>query len=70
MSEEPPIKRATTFSTGFCDDPTCGLHVVARDEKDEPICEIIMSRQVTRDFIAVCLCEMFGINEEPDEYVH
>jgi len=43
----PETPRAHHFEAAFCDDPKCGLHIVAFTEDHRPICEIVTSRRQT-----------------------
>ena len=45
---------ANSFTTNFCDDPLCGLHIVALDKDGKPICEIVMSRVIARKMMDLC----------------
>ena len=47
-------KLASNFTTHFCDDPLCGLHIVGLDKDGKPICEIVMSRVIARSVIDLC----------------
>lgn len=49
-----PDKRADAFELAFCGDPTCGLHLVARDARGAVICEVVMSADQTRRVITAC----------------
>ena len=51
--ERPDCERARSFTAGVCGDPGCGLHVIAWRSDDKPICEIIMGREVVREFLAM-----------------
>jgi hypothetical protein len=46
--------RAHRYEMGFCEDPTCGVHVVGLDHDGKPICEIVMSPSQTVHFIKFC----------------
>ena len=48
------MKRAHHFETTFCEDPTCGLHVIGCEPDGTPICEIVMSADTTRAVIELC----------------
>jgi hypothetical protein len=50
----PETPRAHRFEVAFCDDPTCGLHIVPYDAAGKPICEIVMSADQTLRVIEVC----------------
>jgi len=39
----PETPRAHTFEWAYCDDPNCGVHIVAYDRDHKPICEIVCS---------------------------
>ena len=39
----PHVQRAASFKFAFCGDPDCGLHLLAQDAGDKPICEVVMS---------------------------
>ena len=43
----PETPRAHHFEAAFCEDPNCGLHIVAFTEDHKPICEIVTSRTQT-----------------------
>ena len=60
-------KLAHHFTTHFCDDPTCGLHITGVDEDGQAICEIVMSRDTTIAIIATCSAELFG---EDHDHLH
>jgi len=48
------VERAFSFQAAFCDDPKCGLHIVAEREDGEPICEIVMSPRQTLLMVETC----------------
>ena len=48
------MKVAHHFSTFFCEDPDCGLHITGLTEDNEAICTIIMSREITLAVIKRC----------------
>ncbi|MEY9493724.1 hypothetical protein [Bradyrhizobium elkanii] len=50
----PETPRAYSFDAAFCDDPECGLHIVAQYQSGKPICEIVMSADQTRALIEIC----------------
>jgi hypothetical protein len=50
----PETPRAHHFEAAFCDDPRCGLHIVAMRETGSPICEIVMSASQTLTLIEIC----------------
>ena len=39
----PEVPYAERVNSTFCNGPKCGLHVIAYDSDDKPICEIVMS---------------------------
>ncbi len=43
----PETERAYSFSSAFCEDPNCGLHIIPHRENGEAICEIVMSADQT-----------------------
>lgn len=45
--ERPEVEKAYAFETGFCEDPSCGLHIIPCRENGEAICEIVMSAEQT-----------------------
>lgn len=49
----PDVPRAHHFEAAFCDDPNCGLHIVAKRESGAPICEIVMSANQTLTLIEI-----------------
>lgn len=50
----PDVTRAHHFEAAFCEDPNCGLHIVAKYESGKPICEIVMSASQTRTLVDIC----------------
>ena len=50
----PDVPRAESFEMMFCGDPTCGLHILAKSENGEALCEIVMSADVTLEMIELC----------------
>ena len=44
--------QAYSFELTMCGDPRCGPHIIGKDIKDRPICEIVMDRQQGIAFIA------------------
>jgi hypothetical protein len=51
--DRPDCERAYAFDMGLCDDPSCGLHMIARRCDDTPICEIIIGREQLRDVLTI-----------------
>lgn len=49
-----PDLRAARFQYAFCDDPNCGLHLVALDASGSAICEIVMSPSQTLAVVEAC----------------
>lgn len=47
MIERPDVELAHSFETGFCEDPSCGLHIVPKRADGTPICEMVMSADQT-----------------------
>jgi len=41
------VRRAHSFKITFCDDPTCGPHLIGCDERGVPFCEITMTIATT-----------------------
>lgn len=61
MTDEPPkwrpgpeVERAHSFNAAFCEDPNCGLHLIALRDAGSPICEIVMSPAQTLALIEIC----------------
>jgi hypothetical protein len=50
----PDVTRAHHFEAAFCDNPECGLHIVAFTEDHKPICEIVTSRRQTLILVEIC----------------
>lgn len=50
----PETPRAHHVESAFCDDPHCGLHLIAFTEQHQPICEIVMSADQTVMMIELC----------------
>ena len=46
--------QAYYFQTAVCENPKCGLHIIAFDRHDEPICEIVLSREQTVELAEQC----------------
>ena len=44
-------EQADSFAVSACDDPDCGLHMVALREDSSPICEIVISREQIKGLI-------------------
>ena len=62
---EAPRSRAVAIS--FCNDPRCGVHILALDEDDEPICETVMSREMTLELIKLCKADLYEKATERDD---
>lgn len=45
------LPRAHRYETFECTDPHCGPHIVAFDRDDVPMCEIVLSQDMTRGLI-------------------
>ncbi|MBT1509337.1 hypothetical protein KIP88_02385 [Bradyrhizobium sp. SRL28] len=41
----PDCEKAFSFEAGTCDDPGCGLHIIAERRDGTAICEIIIGRK-------------------------
>lgn len=54
VDKNPYIPRADSFEAGFCDDPNCGLHIVAFDKFNDVITEIVMSPKQTLSLVTEC----------------
>ncbi len=50
----PEVERAYSYATAFCNDPTCGLHIIAQREDGSAICEIVMSADGTLAMVETC----------------
>ncbi|MGY2987647.1 hypothetical protein [Bradyrhizobium sp. USDA 4508] len=50
----PETPRAHHFEAGFCDDPNCGIHIVAFTADHTPICEIVTSARQTLALVEIC----------------
>ena len=53
-SGRPNCKPAKSFKIRFCDDPGCGAHITAFDEKGDPITEIVQSPSQTLAMVQLC----------------
>jgi hypothetical protein len=49
----PDCERAHSVSAALCDDPGCGLHLIAWRHDDKAICEIVMGRPAIRELLAM-----------------
>jgi len=45
--------RAHSLTLSECGDPNCGVHIIANDEQERPICEIIISQEAMREHITI-----------------
>jgi hypothetical protein len=52
-TNRPDCESAHSFSAAFCDDPGCGLHLIAYRHTDQPICQIVVSREAVRGLLAM-----------------
>ena len=50
----PEIPRSHSYEMAYCKDPNCGLHLIAKDEHGNDICEIVMSPAQTLKLISFC----------------
>lgn len=50
----PETPRAHHFEAAFCDDPHCGIHIIAFTASHEPICEIVTSARQTLMLVEIC----------------
>lgn len=60
-------ERAHAFRLMFCTRPTCGVHILALREGDDPICEIVMSRDQTLAMIEYCKANLYVKAVEEDD---
>jgi hypothetical protein len=56
----PETPRAHHFEAAFCDDPNCGLHIVAFTESHKPICEIVTSSRQTLTLVEICKDHLYS----------
>ena len=49
--DRPDCEKAHSFQAGVCNDPGCGLHLIALRRDDSPICEIIIGRVAMRGLL-------------------
>lgn len=47
----PDCEKAHSVSAALCEDPGCGLHLIAWRSNDQPICEIVMGRNAVRELL-------------------
>jgi hypothetical protein len=57
--ERPDCERTFRFNATFCDCPTCGVHITSYREDNTLICETVMSRVQTLEFIVYCQKELY-----------
>jgi hypothetical protein len=50
----PEVERADSYEMAFCEDPKCGLHIIARRKNGSAICEIVMSATGTLTLVECC----------------
>jgi len=58
-SERPQAPLAHGYQLMFCDAPNCGLHVIAVDKDNNPICEVVMSAEGTKTLVEICQGELY-----------
>jgi hypothetical protein len=52
--KRPDCEKAHSFQAYCCDDPDCGgLHLIALRRNDQPITEIVISREIVRELLAM-----------------
>ena len=51
MMRSPDGARAHGFYLARCEDPKCGVHIVAFDRRDTPFCDIVISLESMPSFI-------------------
>lgn len=39
------VPQAASFDLWSCGTPGCGMHLIANDRNDKPICEVVISRE-------------------------
>ena len=49
----PDCENAYSFGATVCNDPGCGLHLIAYRHDDKPICEIVMGRTAVRELLTM-----------------
>jgi hypothetical protein len=49
------IPKATSFQVAKCDSSTCGPHILALDENDNPMCELVLSMANVPAFVELLL---------------
>jgi hypothetical protein len=42
------------FEVAFCDDPMCGLHLIAFRSDDSVLCEVVMDAEQTTKLVSIC----------------
>jgi len=52
-ANRPDCEKAHSVSAAVCDDPGCGLHLIAWRSNDQPICEVVMGREAVRGLLAM-----------------
>lgn len=45
---------AASCELAFCDDPSCGVHILSYDKNNKLICETVMSSGMTLTMIKIC----------------
>jgi hypothetical protein len=55
MTSRPETERADSFALSVCDDPDCGVHLLAMRADDSEVCEIVISRQQLRGMLGFAL---------------
>jgi hypothetical protein len=50
----PEVERAYAVCANFCDDPHCGLHLIAERHNGDVICEVVMSPEQTLALVNLC----------------
>ena len=49
----PDCEQAHSFGTTTCDDPDCGLHLIAYRRDDTPICEMVIGRKALHELLTI-----------------
>jgi hypothetical protein len=58
-TDRPDVPKAHHFEAAFCEDPNCGLHIIAMSREGKPMCEIVMGPQSTVALIDVCKIHLY-----------
>lgn len=60
-------KRTYSFRVWFCENPRCGIHIIAFDDNENIMAETVMSPEQTMVMVNECILEMYNKSVEINE---